>query len=62
MRIDVGGTLGERCRTGIMRKRAIANGDGTDEDWNGFADDWDKWVASEDAWHGSMHGEVLIYK
>jgi len=34
----------------------------TEEELKMMGDAWDEWVETEDACHGSMHGEILISK
>jgi len=34
----------------------------TREELDEMAEAWDQWIKTEDACHGSMHGEVIIRK
>ncbi|TKA77691.1 hypothetical protein B0A55_04002 [Friedmanniomyces simplex] len=57
-----GGTIAERIRNGGMREKALEMGIATEADLEAMAQAWAEWQAAEDACHGMMHGEILIWK
>ncbi|KAK5107367.1 hypothetical protein LTR62_001347 [Meristemomyces frigidus] len=57
-----GGSLAERVRVGEGTKRIRELGLATEEEIREMGDAWDEWIGTEDACHGSMHGEILIRK
>ncbi|KAK0921270.1 hypothetical protein LTS16_004903 [Friedmanniomyces endolithicus] len=57
-----GDTMAERCRRGGGRDKALELGIATEADFEEMAEAWAEWQAAEDAYHGMMHGEILIRK
>lgn len=58
-----GGTIAVRLREGNMRNLIVEHNLGwTLEQLDAMADDWDKWIETEDGWFGAMNGEIIITK
>ncbi|KAI5358621.1 putative methyltransferase type 11, S-adenosyl-L-methionine-dependent methyltransferase [Septoria linicola] len=58
-----GNTFATRLREGNMRSVILDKKLGwTAEQLDSMADDWDKWIETEDGCTGFMHGEVIITK
>lgn len=56
-----GGTMAVRLRQGNMRNVIAEKNLGwTPEQLDAMADEWEKWIETEDGVHGSMHGELII--
>ena len=58
----IGGSLADRVRGGGMTDKIRELGLATDEELKTMGEAWDEWAETEDACHGSMHGEILIRK
>ncbi|KAK4541537.1 hypothetical protein LTR36_007834 [Oleoguttula mirabilis] len=57
-----GGAMGERIKSGAMRKKASELGLATEAELDEMGKAWDEWVATEDACFGLMNGEILVKK
>lgn len=57
-----GGSMAERIRDGGMTKKIREMGLASEEEIREMGDAWDEWIRTEDACHGSLHGEILIHK
>lgn len=60
--ILIGGSLADRVRGGGMTDKIRELGLATEAELKMMGDAWDQWIVTEDACHGSMHGEILIRK
>lgn len=60
--LHVGESSAERCRDGESRKRNIALGLATEEEYEKMATAWEQWIAAEDGSLGIMNGELIIRK
>ena len=54
--------MAERIRDGGMTAKIREMGLASEEEIKEMGDAWDQWIATEDACHGSLHGEILIHK
>ncbi|KAK4553305.1 hypothetical protein LTR86_009605 [Recurvomyces mirabilis] len=57
-----GGSMADRIRTGGMTHKIRELNLASEEEIEEMGDAWEQWIATEDACHGSLHGEILIHK
>jgi hypothetical protein len=50
-----------RCEDGGMKKRALEEGWGKEEDFKRMGEGWKRWIESENGWFACLHGELLAF-
>ena len=59
---DTGTTFRDRIMSGEMRNKALELGFATEAELDEMGAEWQRWMDTEDATCGTIHGEVLVTK
>lgn len=63
MLIDGAGTsFRDRIKSGEMRKKALELGLATEAELDEMGAEWQRWMDTEDAVCGTIHGQILVRK
>ena len=57
-----GATFRDRILGGEMRKKALELGVATEAELNEMGAEWQRWIDTEDATCGTIHGQLVITK
>ncbi|KAM0721676.1 hypothetical protein Q7P37_002601 [Cladosporium fusiforme] len=57
-----GSTFRDRITGGEMRKKALELGISTEAELDRMGEEWQRWIDTEDACCGTIHGEILVRK
>ena len=57
-----GSTFRDRVLSGEMRKKALELGVATEAELDEMGAEWQRWIDTEDATCGTIHGQLVITK